>query len=348
MEIIKNDNPKFYKVDFENLSFGETFTDHMFICDFLDGNWVDPKIIPYQNISIDPSTSALHYGQAIFEGMKAYKDHNDKVWLFRPEDNFERLNKSCKRMKIPEIPKDIFMNGLKKLVSIDSDWVKSGNGNSLYIRPFVFASQATVQASPSSEYKFIIICSPAKSYYKESKFSVLISEKYSRASSGGVGFAKAAGNYGSSFYPTSIAQNKGYHQIIWTDSNEHKFIEEAGTMNIFFRIENKLITAPTNDRILDGITRKSVIQIAKDIGLDVEVRPFTVDELVAAVKNKSLKEIFGAGTAVVILSISGFGYKNIDYDIKPIKESYAEKIKKIITDIQYNRSDDKFGWRSEV
>ena len=168
-------------VDFSNLSFGEIFTDHMLVCDFIDGKWDNLRIIPYQNISIDPSTSALHYGQAIFEGMKAYKDDNDKVWLFRPKDNFNRFNKSCERMKIPEISEEYFMNGLKKLVSLDSNWVKPGQGNSLYIRPFVFASQATVQASPSKEYKFIVICSPAKSYYNESKFNVLIAEDYSRA-----------------------------------------------------------------------------------------------------------------------------------------------------------------------
>lgn len=345
MEIKINDKPKYSNVDFDNLSFGEIFTDHMLVCDFINGNWDNLRIIPYQNISIDPSTSALHYGQAIFEGMKAYKDDNDKVWLFRPKDNFNRFNKSCERMKIPEISEDYFMNGLKKLVSLDSNWVKPGQGNSLYIRPFVFASQATVQASPSKEYKFIIICSPAKSYYNESKFNVLIAEDYSRAANGGVGYAKAAGNYGGSFYPTSIAQNKGYQQVIWTDSSEHKYIEEAGTMNVFFRIENKLITAPTNDRILDGITRKSVIQIAKDIGIDIEVRPFTVDELVIAAKNKTLKEVFGAGTAVVILPITGFGYKNHDYNIESVKDSYAEKIKSIITDIQYNKSEDLHGWR---
>ena len=345
MEIIINNNPKHSSVDFENLSFGEVFTDHMFVCDFINNKWNNPKIIPYQNISLDPSTSALHYGQAIFEGMKAYKDSKGEVWLFRPKENFIRFNKSCERMKIPEIPEEYFINGLKKLVSLDSNWVKSGQGNSLYIRPFVFASQATVQASPSKEYKFIIICSPAKSYYNESKFHVLIAEKFSRASSGGVGYAKAAGNYGGSFYPTSIAQSKGYQQIIWTDSNEHKYIEEAGTMNIFFRIDNKLITAPTNDRILDGITRKSVIQIAKDINIDIEVRPFSVDELVSSAKNESLKEVFGAGTAVVILPISGFGYKNIDYNVNILKDSYARRIKKIITDIQYNESEDPYGWR---
>ena len=320
----------------------------MFICDYSDGKWNDPTIIPYQPLSIDPSMSSLHYGQSVFEGMKAYKDSNGKVWMFRPKENWKRLNKSCERMKIPLVPEEYFMKGLKKLISIDSDWVKPGQGNSLYIRPFVFASQATVQASPSNEYKFIIICSPAKSYYNDSEFNVLIAEEFSRAANGGVGYAKAAGNYGGSFYPTSIAQEKGYHQIIWTDAKEHKYIEEAGTMNVFVRIGNTLITAPTNDRILDGVTRKSTIQIAEDMGITVEVRSLTVDELVDASKSGSLKEIFGSGTAVVIIPFSGFGYKKIDYKIESMENSYAEKIKKTITEIQYNISNDPYNWRLEV
>ena len=348
MEIQINKKSKINQIDFKNLSFGEVFSDHMFVCDYSDGKWNDPTIIPYQPLSIDPSMSSLHYGQSVFEGMKAYKDSNGKVWMFRPKENWKRLNKSCERMKIPLVPEEYFMKGLKKLISIDSDWVKPGQGNSLYIRPFVFASQATVQASPSNEYKFIIICSPAKSYYNDSEFNVLIAEEFSRAANGGVGYAKAAGNYGGSFYPTSIAQEKGYHQIIWTDAKEHKYIEEAGTMNVFVRIGNTLITAPTNDRILDGVTRKSTIQIAEDMGITVEVRSITVDELVDASKSGSLKEIFGSGTAVVIIPFSGFGYKKIDYKIESMENSYAEKIKKTITEIQYNISNDPYNWRLEV
>ena len=348
MEIELNKETKINQIDFKNLSFGEIFSDHMFICEYLDGKWIDPKITPYKPISLDPSVSALHYGQSVFEGMKAYKDNNGKVWLFRPKENWERLNKSCKRMKIPEVPEEYFINGLKKLISIDSSWVQPGHGNSLYIRPFVFASQATVQASPSNEYKFIIICSPAKSYYNSSQFNVLIAEEFSRAADGGVGYAKAAGNYGGSFYPTSIAQEKGYHQVIWTDANEHKYIEEAGTMNVFVRIQDTLITAPLNDRVLDGVTRKSVIQIAKDLGIKIEVRPISIDELVNASNNGSLKEIFGAGTAVVLIPITGFGYKNLDYKIESLENSYAEKLKKTITDIQYNISDDPYNWRMEI
>jgi branched-chain amino acid aminotransferase len=343
-----NKKTKIDRIDFNNLDFGETFTDHMFVCDYSNGKWNTPEIIPYQSISLDPSASALHYGQAVFEGMKAYKDVNGKVWMFRPKENWLRLNKSCERMMIPGFPEDYFMKGLKKLISIDSEWVKPGDGNSLYLRPFVFANQPSVQASPSKEYKFMIICSPAKSYYSNSVFNVLIAEKYSRAADGGVGYAKAAGNYGAQFYPTSLAQEQGYQQVVWTDANEHKFIEEAGTMNIFVRIGDTLVTAPTNNRILDGITRKSAIQIAKDMGINVEIRSITIDEIIEALKNRMLKEIFGAGTAVVIIPITGFGYQNTDYKLQSIKDSYAIRLKKAITEIQYNISEDPYNWRIEV
>ena len=348
MKIEINKKTKIDRIDFNNLDFGETFTDHMFVCDYSNGKWNTPEIIPYQSISLDPSASALHYGQAVFEGMKAYKDVNGKVWMFRPKENWLRLNKSCERMMIPGFPEDYFMKGLKKLISIDSEWVKPGYGNSLYLRPFIFASQPSVQASPSKEYKFMIICSPAKSYYSNSVFNVLIAEKYSRAADGGVGYAKAAGNYGAQFYPTSLAQEQGYQQVVWTDANEHKFIEEAGTMNIFVRIGDTLVTAPTNNRILDGITRKSAIQIAKDMGINVEIRSITIDEIIEALKNRMLKEIFGAGTAVVIIPITGFGYQNTDYKLQSIKDSYAIRLKKAITEIQYNISEDPYNWRIEV
>ena len=348
MKIEINKKTKIDRIDFNNLDFGETFTDHMFVCDYSNGKWNTPEIIPYQSISLDPSASALHYGQAVFEGMKAYKDINGKVWMFRPKENWLRLNKSCERMMIPSFPEDYFMKGLKKLISIDSEWVKPGDGNSLYLRPFVFANQPSVQASPSKEYKFMIICSPAKSYYSNSVFNVLIAEKYSRAADGGVGYAKAAGNYGAQFYPTSLAQGQGYQQVVWTDANEHKFIEEAGTMNIFVRIGDTLVTAPTNNRILDGITRKSAIQIAKDMGINVEIRSITIDEIIEALKNRMLKEIFGAGTAVVIIPITGFGYQNTDYKLQSIKDSYAIRLKKAITEIQYNISEDPYNWRIEV
>ena len=347
MKIERAQTSKIHGIDFNNLSFGQTFTDHMFVCDYIDGAWVDPRIIPYQPIQMDPSSSVLHYGQAVFEGMKAYKDDNDRVWLFRPEDNHARINKSAVRLAMPEFPKDLFMNGMNELISMDSDWIKPGVGNSLYVRPFIFANQAGVSASASNRYSFMIICAPVGTYYS-GEINVLVSEKFSRAASGGVGYAKAAGNYAAAFYPTQLAQKEGYQQIIWTDSSTHEYLEESGTMNVFFRIDDTLITAPTTDTILDGITRKSVIQIAKDAGISVEVRPVKVTEVIEAHKAGRLKEIFGAGTAVVVSPISGIGFQGQKYVLPTIENSYAAMLKEKIVNIQYNKGEDPYQWRKEV
>ena len=241
IDIVTTEKSKINTVDFNNLIFGRVFTDHMFVCDFEDGKWQTPKVMPYQAMSIEPSARVFHYGQAVFEGMKAYKDDDGKVFLFRPEDNHRRINKSAARLAIPEFPKDYFFNGLEALLNADKDWIKPGLGNSLYIRPFVIATEAAISASPAATYRFMIICSPAKAYYN-APVRVLFAEKFSRSADGGVGFAKAAGNYAAQFYPTSLAQKKGFQQIIWTDASTHKYLEEAGTMNIFFRINDTLIT----------------------------------------------------------------------------------------------------------
>ncbi|NNE78621.1 MAG: branched-chain amino acid aminotransferase [Pricia sp.] len=338
---------KIHQVDFDNLAFGTVFTDHMLVCDFKKGNWETPKIMPYQPISLEPSAKILHYGQSIFEGMKAYKDNDDQIWLFRPLDNHKRLNISAKRMAIPELPEEHFMEGLKTLLELDQKWIPQKDGSSMYIRPFVFASGKGFHASPADEYKFIICLAPSGSYFS-GKVKVLIEEKYSRSANGGVGFAKAGGNYAGQFYPTQLAIKKGYNQVIWTDDNNHEYIEEAGAMNIFIRINDTLLTGPTSDRILDGITRKSILQIAEDEGISTEVRKITVSEVVEAAKNGSLKEMFGAGTAAVVSPISTFGFRDVDYDLPELTESYAMRLKKRITDIQYNRAEDPFGWRYKV
>ena len=347
ISITKTENSKLKDVDFNNLSFGSVFADHMLICEYKNGAWETPKITPYQPITLDPSAKIFHYGQSIFEGMKAYKDANDDVFLFRPLENFKRLNISAKRMAIPELPEAYFMDGLKTLLEVDSDWIPKNEGSSLYIRPFIFASGEGFHASPADEYKFIIACAPSGAYFS-GKVKVLIEEKYSRSANGGVGFAKAGGNYAGQFYPTQLAVDKGYNQVIWTDDNTHEYIEEAGAMNIFIRINDTLITGPTSDRILDGITRKSIIDIAKDEGIAVEVRKITVSEVVEASKNGSLKEMFGAGTAAVVSPISGYGYREQDYDLPELKNTYASILKKRITDIQTNKTEDKFGWRVKV
>ena len=338
---------KISQVDFDHLPFGDVFTDHMMVCDYKNGTWETPKIMPYQPLTLEPSARVFHYGQAVFEGMKAYKDDNGEVWLFRPDENFHRINKSCARLAMPEFPEDFFFDSLKMLLQLEKEWIKPGYGNSLYIRPFVIASQPGVIASPAEEYKFIIICSPAQSYYG-GEVRVKIAEKFSRAADGGFGYAKAAGNYAGQFYPTNLAKKEGFQQIIWTDANTHEYIEEAGTMNIFVRIGDKLLTCPTSDRILDGVTRKSVIALAKDQGIDIEVRPIKVSELIEAAKNNTLKEMFGSGTAAVINPILGFGYKGERYELPKLENSYASRFKKQLMDIQYNKSEDKFGWRYKV
>lgn len=338
---------KINQVDFNNLDFGKQFSDHMFECDFIDGTWQNPTIKPFGNITISPGAKVFHYGQAVFEGMKAYKDENDKVWLFRPIENFKRINKSSKRLAIPEFPEEFFFEGLETMLNLDKDWVKKGEGNSLYIRPFVIATECGVAAAPSSEYKFMILLSPVQAYYK-GEVKVVIAQTFSRAADGGVGAVKAAGNYAAQFYPTNLAKEQGFQQVIWTDANEHKYLEEAGTMNVFFRINDTLITAPNNDRILDGITRKSVISLAEIEGITMEVRRITITELIKASKDGSLKEIFGSGTAAVISPVSAFSYDHETYNLPEVNDSYATQFKKKLMDIQYNRAEDPFHWRYEV
>lgn len=344
IEIQRIEKSKIALVDFDNLPFGSVYSDHMLECNFKDGAWQKPVIKPFAPISLDPSAKIFHYGQSIFEGMKAYKDDSENTLLFRPLDNWKRFNKSAERLMIPQIPEEIFMEGLKTLLKIDNDWIPRNPGSSLYIRPFMFATGTGFHASPANEYKFIIATAPSGAYFA-GKVKVLIEEKYARAANGGVGYAKAGGNYAAQFYPTQLAIEKGYNQVVWTDDNTHQFIEEAGAMNIFVRINDTLITSPTSDRILDGITRKSILQIAEDEGIKTEVRKISVGEVVEAAKEGNLLEMFGAGTAAVISPISSFGYQENDYDLPVLENSFATQLKKKITDIQTNKIEDPYGWR---
>lgn len=347
IEVILSPTSKINQVDFESITFGSTFSDHMLQCDFRNGSWEKPIIKPYEPFLIDPSAKVFHYGQAIFEGLKAYRDTHDKLWLFRPDQNYERFNKSAIRMAMPEVPREIFLDGLKELLKIDQQWAKGGVGNSLYIRPFMIAIGSGVIAAPSSQYRFMILLSPARSYYSGT-VKVIVSEYYSRAANGGIGAAKAAANYGAQFYPTKLANEKGYQQIIWTDDATHGFMEESGTMNVFFRVNDTLLTAPATERILDGVTRKSIIQLATDNGMDIEVRPVAVAEIIAAAKTGELKEIFGAGTAAVINPIVGFGYRDDYYELPEQADSFALKLKSQIIDIQYKNAEDPYNWTVEV
>jgi len=347
IDIVRASSTKINDIDFDNLVFGNIFTDHMLICDFKDGKWQKPTIKPYEPFLLDPSAKVFHYGQAIFEGMKAYKDNNDDVWLFRPDENFDRFNKSAKRMAMPEVPEEVFLGGLHEILKIEKDWVKKGKGNTLYIRPFMIATGTGVVAAPSSQYRFMIILSPAKAYYS-GEVKVIIAEHYSRAANGGIGAAKAAGNYSAQFYPTKLANEQGFQQIIWTDDATHTKLEEAGTMNVFFRINDTLFTAPTSERILDGVTRKSIIALAEKEGIDIQVRSVLVWELVEAAKNGILKEIFGAGTAAVINPIVGFSYKDEYFELPKLEDSVALKLKDKLTNIQYKLEEDTFGWTVKI
>ena len=347
IETIKAVSTKINEVDFDNLSFGSVFTDHVLECDFVNGEWQQPVIKPYAPLLLDPSSRVFHYGQAIFEGMKAYKDDNNDIWLFRPDENYKRFNASAVRMAMPEVPEFVFMEGLKQLLKLDQAWVKNENGSTMYIRPFMIATGVGVVANPSEDFKFMILLSPAKAYYS-GEVKVLIAEHFSRAANGGIGAAKAAGNYAAQFYPTTLANKEGFQQVIWTDDATHTKLEEAGTMNVFFRINDTLLTAPVSERILDGITRKSLIDMAEKEGINVEVRPVLVSELVEASQKGTLKEIFGAGTAAVVSPIAGYSYKEVYYELPKTENSFASLLKEKLTSLQNKRTEDTFGWTVKV
>ena len=349
MIIQKSTNPRIASFDPDNFSFGNTFIDHMIICEYEDGKWGDVKLVPYGPLPFSPAMMGVNYGQACFEGMKAYKDKDGEVFLFRPEKNFERINKSAARLAMPAITEEMFLGGLKALVDIDRDWIPQGEGNSLYIRPLIFATEEALKARISNKYMFAIVATPAKSYYSE-PVSVLISDFYSRAANGGVGSAKAAGNYAASFYPTQLANDLGYEQVIWTDDATHEYFEESGTMNVFVRINDTIYTPPTSEKILDGITRNSFIQLAQKRGIELKVEPVSVKKVIDAQKDGSLKEVWGVGTAVVTSVFRALGYKGEKLELPSLSadESFALTLQKDLVNIQTNNAEDPFGWRVQV
>lgn len=334
--------------DINNVAFGKCFSDHMFVAEYSDGKWQKAEIMPYGDVPMSYAMSALHYGQAIFEGMKAYKNDQGEVSIFRAPDNFKRLNKSAVRMAMPEIPEDLFMNGLMELVRLDSDWVPSSELGSLYIRPFLIATDEAIGVKISDTYKFVIITCPAGKYYSE-PIKVLVETNYYRAVKGGVGFVKAAGNYGRSLYPTKLAQQKGYQQVIWTDSETQQYFEESGTMNVMFVIGDKLLTPGLSDTILDGVTRSSVIALAKDWGMTVEERKVSIKEVFEAIEAGTLKEVFGCGTAATIAQIVGIGHNGKDYALPPVSErKFSPKVDDTLRAIRKGKQDDKHGWMLKV
>lgn len=333
--------------EWENTTFGSTFSDHMLIAEYKNGKWTDAEIKPYGPISITPSLHTLHYGQAIFEGMKAYKTAKGELCLFRPEENFKRFNKSAARMCMPTIPEEYFLEGLKKLVALDAKWIPKDPKAALYLRPFMFSSSNFIKATPSDDYTFIIISSPVTSYYS-GKLNVKIEEDFTRASQGGTGAAKAAGNYAASFYPAKLAQQDGFHQLIWTDGRNHEYIEESGTMNIFFRKGNKLICPKLTDSILPGITRDSLIQLSRYLNIECTEMQISVSEIIRGLTDGSIREAFGAGTAATVAPISSISLRGKQFQLSTPTNSYAALLKKELQDIQYRRTTDPFGWSTLI
>ncbi|MBI1184186.1 branched-chain amino acid aminotransferase [bacterium] len=345
IKVTKTESSKIHQVDLGNVPFGRVFADHMLVAHYRNGEWIDAEIKPFGNLSLHPATSALHYGQSIFEGMKAYKGANGEPLLFRPYDNFARFNKSAERMCMATVPEELFMDGLKQLVSIDRDWIPTSQGSSLYIRPFMFATDEYVGIKPSDNFTFIIFTCPVGAYYPE-PISVKIEEYYTRAAEGGVGAAKAAGNYAASLYPNKLAVEQGYRQLLWTDAKEHKYIEESGTMNVFFVINGKLLTPDIGrDTILKGVTRNSVITLAREMGYEVDERKVEVAEVVQALENGSLTEAFGAGTAATIAHISAIGYRDNRFELPPIAErKVANGLLDRLNEIRLGMVEDTHGW----
>ncbi|MBX2965516.1 MAG: branched-chain amino acid aminotransferase [Cyclobacteriaceae bacterium] len=332
------------EVDFSDIPFGKIYTDHMFMADCKKGEWSNFRIKPYGYMPISPATPAIHYGQGIFEGMKAYKGPNGEALVFRPLDNWKRLNISGERLCMQPVPEDLFMESLSALVDLDRAWIPEAAGSSLYIRPFLFSSDEYIGIRPSEDFTFMIILSPVGAYYS-TPVKVCIETHYTRAAQGGTGYAKAGGNYAAAIYPAWLAQKKGYHQLLWTDGKTHEYIEESGTMNVMFMIDDVLVTPALSDSILAGITRDSVLQIARMWGMKVEERKVSVKELVEGIENGKVTEVFGVGTAATIAHIELVGYNGKDYYLPPVEQrTFSNKVYAELEGIKRGQKPDPFGW----
>ncbi len=352
IKITKTTEPKQKPAKDQPLGFGKIFTDHMFVMNYTEGQgWHDPRIVPFQNISLSPAAMVYHYGQEMFEGLKAYKGDNDEVYLFRPDMNAKRTNVTNERLCIPSIPEEDFVQAVKAVVDIDRDWIPTTPGTSLYVRPFIIATDEFLGVAPSHTYLFMVILSPSGAYYSSglAPVGIWIEDEYVRAVRGGMGFAKTGGNYAASLIGQVKAHNEDYSQVLWLDGVERKYIEEVGSMNIFFKIDGKVVTPVLNGSILPGITRNSTIQLCKEWGYDVEERRISVDELIEAQKSGKLEEVFGTGTAAVISPVGKLRYVD---DVMLINNGeigeLSQKLYDTMTGIQYGKLEDKFGWRVTV
>jgi branched-chain amino acid aminotransferase len=348
IKVIKTERSKLNEINFDKLPFGKYFTDHMLEADYEDGEWKAVEIKPYQPLLLEPSLAALHYGQSIFEGIKAYSNGNGEAFIFRPYDNFRRFNISAERMEMPTIPEEIFIEGMRLLLELDKNWIPAREDYSLYIRPLMFASDNVIGVRPSESYKFLILLSPTGPYYA-APMRIYVEEKYTRAAQGGVGFAKNAGNYAASMHPTAIAKKLGYDQVLWTDAFEHKWLQEVGTMNVFFIFGSRAVTPSLDEgTILEGVTRESAITILKEMGLSVEERKINIDELTEAYKTGKLTEVFGTGTAATISLIKELRYKDFVMHFDTNKWTITPSLKKTLTEIREGKQADRFEWMFKV
>ncbi len=346
--VTKAGRSKLQDLNLENLPFGKYFTDHMLEADFEGGEWKNAEIKPYQPLLLSPSLAALHYGQAIFEGIKAYKNQKGEAFIFRPYDNYKRFNISAERMQMPSVPEDLFIEGMRRLIDLDRNWIPQKPDHSLYIRPLMFSSDEVIGVRPSDNYKFLIILSPTGPYYA-APMRIYVEEKYVRAVEGGVGYAKAAGNYGAAMYATAQAKKLGYDQVLWTDAFEHKYVQECGTMNAFFILGDKAITPDLNSgTILDGVTRQSVITLLSEMGYQVEERPLSIDEIIDAYKAGKYVEAFGSGTAATVSLIKELRYKDFVMKFDVEKWKTAPMIKSWMAEIREGKREDKYNWMWKI
>ncbi|MGZ5247876.1 MAG: branched-chain amino acid aminotransferase [Flavitalea sp.] len=344
IKITRSGRSKLQDLSLEKIPFGKYFTDHMLEADYIDGEWKNVEIKPYQPLMLDPSVAAIHYGQAIFEGIKAYKDAEGNAFIFRPQDNFKRFNISAERMQMPAIPEEIFMEGMRQLIEIDKNWIPDMNEHSLYIRPFMFATDEMLGVKPSDTYKFMVILSPTGPYFA-APMRIYVEEFFTRAAPGGVGYAKAAGNYGASMLPTAEARKKGYDQVLWTDANEHKYVQEIGVMNVFFVAGKRILTPDLSQgTILAGVTRDTAITLLGDMGYEVEEKLITIDEIIDLYKAGQLTEVFGTGTAAVIAPIKELRYKDFEMHFDMENNHAGRGLKSLVNDIRTGKLADKYGW----
>lgn len=332
------------ETDFNNLEFGKYIADHMLVADFKNGKWNDPEIVPFGDISVSPAMLSLHYGQSIFEGMKAFWMNDGNINIFRPQKHHARLNRSMDRMCMPPISEEMFIQSLHALVELDKEWIPKAEGSSLYIRPLVFAYEARLGVKVADHFKFIIMNSPVAAYQAK-PYRLKVENTYVRTAEGGTGFAKCAGNYGGAFYPTQVAREEGFDQILWTDHKEHKYIDEVGMMNVFFVINGKLVTPKLTTAILEGVTRDTIITLAKDMGIEVDERRVSVDEIEKGFRNGNVTEAFGSGTAAVVAPIAVINIHGNDLEIpEPGKESFQLRVKAKLNNIRMGGEPDIHGW----